>query len=370
MCQAFCTGGKTACCGQCVDTTKDPANCGQCTNQCLPPSSGIGTPVCVASTCAFTCPDAGPEGGTIISCGADAGTPGCYDPTSSANACGGCGKACDGGGSCVNSTCCPSGDDAICGGQCASLQTDPHHCGACDAGCGVGDGGTCMAGKCVGYVASTPTVPFIDACSLPGHQTTLTNQSFWAHSSALNLPFSFSSYGTAFTQVWLQSQGAIGFGAPSTNPFTIPDNFPQCGGVFDPTTGYPAAVAFGDTSLATGPNGVCYGSTSSVDGGAPVDGGGDAGAPNQFVVTWSQATLLGDTGSVLTFSIVLTEGTNTIDFQYETMSSAVADGGLDPTVAGANASVGLQNQGVMLYTPWSCNTSFITATPLDVRFTP
>jgi hypothetical protein len=55
---------------------------------------------------------------------------------------------------------------------------------------------------------------------------------------------------------------------------------------------------------------------------------------------------------------------------YETASGA--DGGLDPTEAGATATVGMQAKpaGTFVYTPWSCHTGFITHTPLDVRFTP
>ena len=372
MCQDFCKNGMTACCGSCVDMTKDTNNCGQCGNQCLPPSGGSvpGIPHCVASTCTYTCPASGPDGGTILNCGIDAGMPGCFDPTSSAGACGGCGKTCS--GSCVESQCCPAGSDTICGSTCVNTQSDPNNCGGCDAGCGGGDAGQCMAGKCTGYGVSNPTAAFIDACSLPGHVTVLQSQFSWSTAPNVAIPFPFSFYGMAQTKVWLQSQGAIGFG-PMTG-FPPPDSFPDCT-VFDPTVGYPAVVVFGDQNLETGPNGVCYGSTSTGDAGATeggaAEGGSDAGAPNQFVITWSQASDFSDTGSQYTFSIVLTEGTNTLDLQYGSMTSPAADGGLSPTAAGGSATVGMQQgAGSMVTTPYSCHSPFITSTPFDVRFTP
>jgi hypothetical protein len=119
------------------------------------------------------------------------------------------------------------------------------------------------------------------------------------------------------------------------------------------TTLYPAIVAFGDEELATGPQGVCYGSQGT--------------APNQqLVATWKQATDEGDPSSVLTFSIVLTQTTNTIDLMYQTLSGA--DGGTDPTVAGANTTVGLQN--LPNYTAVSCDATFVKQTPFVIRLTP
>jgi hypothetical protein len=189
---------------------------------------------------------------------------------------------------------------------------------------------------------------------MTGKTTVLTNTGIWKPTGLLSLPFSFTFYGTAETQFWLQNEGAMGIGAPQG--FPPPDSYPSCQGG-DPTTGYPAIVPFGDANLVTGANGVCYATTGT--------------APNrQFVATWSQATEQGDTGSTLTFSVVLTETTNTIDLMYQTASGA--DGGLDPTVAGVNATVGIQGKpgGKFANVAYSCATAFIKSTPLDVRFTP
>jgi hypothetical protein len=259
---------------------------------------------------------------------------------------------CPTGQTCSQSTCCPQGNQ-FCAGSCVDVTKDPNNCGACDAGCPAP--AQCAAGKCTGYTTTNPTVAFIDACTLTGHTTVLTNQGVWKTTQLFALPFSFTFYGTSETQAWLQSQGTLGIGTPQA--FPPPDNFPDCTSSGDPTTAYPAAVAFGDSNLATGANGVCYGSTGT--------------APNrQFVATWSQATEQFDPGSTLTFSIVLTETTNTIDFQYQTMSGT--DGGVDAVVGGSHATVGIQAKsgGNFVYTAYSCAKSFVTSTPLDVRFTP
>jgi len=213
-----------------------------------------------------------------------------------------------------------------------------------------------------------PTLPFIDACSLPGHSTSLVSQFGWNNTGTNSLPFSFTYYGMPQTQYFIGTQGTLFFG-PVNGAFTPsqpsdcttnwpPPTFPPP----DPTQQYPEVIAFGDTSMSTGMNGVCYALTSA-DAGA-----GDAGGGPQFVVTWSQVTVSNDPGSVLTFSIVLTQGTNTIDFLYQTATGA--DGGLDTIAAGVNATVGLQALHINPYTKYSCDTTFIPSTPFAIRFTP
>jgi hypothetical protein len=204
-------------------------------------------------------------------------------------------------------------------------------------------------------VASTPTEAFIDACKLTGHKAVLPNQFSWTASSVFMLPFSFTFFGQAQTQFWIGTQGTLGFGTPDPN--NLPDGFPACptsGSIPDPTTGYPAIMPFGDSNLATGPNGVCFGTTSAT--------------PQQFVVTWSSLNESTESDSILTFSLLLTQGTNAIDLQYKTAESA-ADGGLDPTVAGANATVGMQ-LSANVTSIYSCNVSFIPQTPYAVHFDP
>ncbi|MGH7296663.1 MAG: hypothetical protein ACRELB_17120, partial [Polyangiaceae bacterium] len=363
QCQKPCTAPQTLCPGEpgCFDLTTDNANCGTCGTACLPPAGGTvtGSATCTASKCIFSCPtDAGVAdgGGPIVQCDVDSGgAAGCFDLTQASEHCGSCDTHCPSGQVCTQSTCCPQGD-SFCSGQCIDTQTDPANCGGCNVSCA--SPATCSAGKCVGYSqTNNPTgVTFLDACSMTGTTVVLKSQGSWKPTGLLTLPIPFSFYGTAQTQFWLQNEGTMGVGAPQTGIFQ-PDGFPDCQSGGDPTTKYPAIVAFGDYDLATGPNGVCY----AVQGTAP---------NRQFVATWSQATDQLDPGSVLTFSIALTETTNTIDLMYDTASGA--DGGIDPTVAGINATIGMQGKpaGTLVATPVSCATAFLTTTPTILRFTP
>jgi hypothetical protein len=152
-------------------------------------------------------------------------------------------------------------------------------------------------------------------------------------------------------------------------PFGTPDNYPDCKNM-DPTTHYPAAVIFGEASMATGGYGVCYGLVEAGDAGAVADAG-DAGAATnqQFAVTWKQVTLGDDPGASLSLSIVLTSGTNTIDFQYQV--AGAGDGGLDNYVAGSMATVGLQQgNGATATTQVSCYTTFLPSPTYNILFTP
>jgi hypothetical protein len=338
-----------------ANTMTDPLNCGQCGKACPQPSASqfAATPVCSAGVCTFQCAsDAGTDGGNLIVCPSGVSASGCFDPRTSVTACGGCGNECTGGQTCIQGTCCAVGG-AICGGKCADLMNDPANCGACGSSCG--QGGACASGKCVGYVTSNPAESFLDACKLSGHKAVLPNQIGWTMSSVFNLPFTFTLFGQPQTQFWIGSQGTLAFGTPDPN--NMPDGFPACltsGGTPDTTTGYPAIVPFGDSNLNTGPDGVCFGQTT--------------GTPQQFVVTWSGLNESTETNSVLTFSVVLTQGTNAIDLQYKTCESA-PDGGLDPTVAGANASVVMQ-LSANVASNYSCNVTFIPQTPYTVHFVP
>lgn len=350
QCQIPCSSPTVVCPGTpgCFNLQTDMQNCGTCGTACLPPSGGTvpGTAACVGGKCLFSCPDAGlPDGGPIVQCGADGGTPGCFDLTSSSQACGSCTTQCTGSQVCSESQCCPAGD-MYCNGACTDVQTDNANCGSCGAVCNA----QCNAGTCQGYVQSNPTGAFIDACTLSGSSVVLKNQSDWETTPAITLPFTFTYYGQSETEVFLATDGAMGFGAPS-----VFYELPQCGQA-EPFTSFAVALAFGDENLETGAGGVCYATTGT--------------APNQqFVATWEQASYLGDTGATLTFSIVLTQTTNTIDFMYGTASGA--DGGIDPNVAGTNATVLIQYPATPeLVSQVSCNKTFIPSTPFDVRFTP
>ena len=72
----------------------------------------------------------------------------CIDPLTNHLHCGGCGKPCDTGLSCVDGSCavaCPTGQ-VVCGSTCATLASDPANCGKCGTTCKPGE--LCMAGAC------------------------------------------------------------------------------------------------------------------------------------------------------------------------------------------------------------------------------
>ncbi|HEY1693169.1 MAG TPA: hypothetical protein VGG39_13465 [Polyangiaceae bacterium] len=356
QCQAPCVSPKVSCPTQtgCFDLTSDPDNCGGCNTVCTAPAGGTITPVitCQASQCNYSCPaDAGPaDGGPIVQCDIDSGaTGGCFDLTSTSTHCGTCSTQCPTGDICSNSQCCPTGQ-SYCGTQCIDTQSDLNNCGSCGAVCNA----QCVAGQCVGYTTSNPTVAFIDACTQTGSSTKLINQEFWTATAAISLPFSFTFFGTAATQVALQSQGTMGVGPAGFPPA---EGYPDCTESGGPGYTYPAIVAFGDEELATGTLGVCYATVGN--------------SPNQqFVATWKQATDETDPGSILTFSIVLTQTTNTVDLMYETATGA--DGGADSIASGITATVGIQGtvSGKFAYSAYSCAKAFIPSTPYDIRFTP
>jgi hypothetical protein len=236
---------------------------------------------------------------------------------------------------------------------CPPVQGGGTNC--CDQGSGVcyaTTQSTCPV-PLVTYSSSTVTAAFVDACAQTGHATYLVSQTTWTTSPTLSLPFTFSFFGAPVTQVWLQSQGAMGMGPPPASP--APTSFPSCS-VANGTTRYAALVAFGDANLATSAQGVC---TATI-GAAP---------DRKYVATWKQATDTSDVGSQLSFSVVLSETTETIDFVYGTAQGTSAG---DATVEGSTATVGIQSyqSGSLQYSAWSCDKTFLTATPLDVRFTP
>jgi len=107
-----CPPGLTDCGGKCVDTKKDPNNCGVCGTKC---KSGL----CVNGLC---CP------------------PG-------ANQC---------GNSCCSFTCCP-------GNVCTDTQNDKKNCGSCGNVCPSGD--ICKNGQCVKPTCSPVTCAPPSGCN-------------------------------------------------------------------------------------------------------------------------------------------------------------------------------------------------------------
>ncbi|MGC4094231.1 MAG: hypothetical protein QM756_41250 [Polyangiaceae bacterium] len=71
----------------------------------------------------------------------------CVNPLSDAKNCGGCGRACSTGQSCLEGACtCPS-ETTLCSSGCVDINYDTSNCGKCNAVCGSSQ--TCEQGKCV-----------------------------------------------------------------------------------------------------------------------------------------------------------------------------------------------------------------------------
>ncbi len=169
-CKAQCDPPLVKCFGDggtCVDTTKDPNNCGQCNNPCqladaggleagtnnpdagIPlgdagldagPAWSLGTPTCASSQCGVSCP----SGMTL--CSDDI----CYDTQSYHDHCGDCATACQPDIEwCDQGHCCATGKK-WCTSQCIDVLNDANNCGDCGVVCPpsapVCGGGACTSG--------------------------------------------------------------------------------------------------------------------------------------------------------------------------------------------------------------------------------
>ena len=99
-------------------------------------------------------PDTGPvdTGPRCLSPLTECGPGPCVNTQTSAAHCGGCGRTCATGQSCVAGACtlvCTA-PTVVCGGACVNTQTDAAHCGMCGRACATG--ARCTAGRCVGGV--------------------------------------------------------------------------------------------------------------------------------------------------------------------------------------------------------------------------
>ena len=74
----------------------------------------------------------------------------CVDTQRDPQNCGGCGHACTANGAvCSDGQCACPGDQTVCGSSCIDTATDPNNCGGCGAVCN----GACSNGRCVEVVA-------------------------------------------------------------------------------------------------------------------------------------------------------------------------------------------------------------------------
>lgn len=162
---------------------------------------------------------------------------------------------------------------------------------------------------------------FIDACA-GGHAYELGTPN--VATAELDLPFPFTLYGTTATTVRVYKRGILTFGGASFAPPATPVALPSGAA----STPKPAVFAFWDDLDYDPDNGkLCSVTTGS--------------RPNRrHVITWHDMTFASGaagTPAHLTFSVVLDEGSDAIDLNYDTMS------GPSLRAIGAGATVGVQN---------------------------
>ncbi len=167
---------------------------------------------------------------------------------------------------------------------------------------------TCTPGA-AGYTRGSSPQPWLDACTAAGHGTYLPGAD--DSTDTAPLPFLFPFYGTVNTSVGLSSNGMLSFGPASSLWINAP--LPHAS---TPNTVFPL---WDDLVLRQG---VC----TATFGTAP---------SRQFVAEWSDAYFNTDHNAHLTFEVVLTEGSATLDVLYNRM-----DTGAQAT--GGHATVGIQ----------------------------
>jgi hypothetical protein len=190
------------------------------------------------------------------------------------------------------------------------------------------------------YTRTTSTQAYFNACTLnfAGKPTTV--------DTAVTLPFGFSFYGIqATTSAAFNRNGVVAFNGASPpsgansafkNTFLPENTTPHI-------TTSPGLYVFWDKlNYNNSATGLCHGTTGT--------------APNRkFVFTWRNLKGFGNTDNTanLSFSVALSEGSDTIDMSYGTMSGAAGNDGTtfptSPTIitnaqraAGKKAVIGVQ----------------------------
>jgi hypothetical protein len=177
--------------------------------------------------------------------------------------------------------------------------------------------------------AGTDSSAFIDASTASGKVQVLKNGDGISPKTS-TLPFAFTFYNVTYASgstVTVNRYGGLGFGsqlgANTGANVALPSALA--------TSFHPGVFAFWDDINYT-TNDANSGVWVATTGSAPF---------RKFVVTWKTMKFTGDTNgtTALTFSMILNEGSDKIDFAYSSMTSSVKAA----QAAGNSATIGVQN---------------------------
>ena len=161
----------------------------------------------------------------------------------------------------------------------------------------------------------------------------------------VTVPFAFVLWNYLGTAAWVSSNGTFGAGPNPSSAY-----YPTCP-LPDLGASAPNSVAAFQDDLYTRATGVCVATVGT--------------SPNRkFVVTWADEHFCcGEDPTVhLTFSLLLSEGTNTVDLVYRTMMGGTR-------ASGDSAAVGIINGDRTRAIQYSCDQTLITS-GTSIRFTP
>lgn len=223
------------------------------------------------------------------------------------------------------------------------------------------------------YTRSVSPQAFLNACSLSGFASSTPTSG----STLATLPFPFTFYDAqATTTVRYSRDGVVTFGgtlppSAANAPFmnvNLPEN-PVTVSVSPGLFAFWDQLNYNSASSAQGTSSLCHVTTGA--------------APNrQFVITWRNMRGFNDTTDTtnLTFSAVLSEGSDTVDFVYGNMlGGAGTDVNVYPSskvivtyaqrAAGKSAVIGFQGGGIATPFP-AARGGTSTTTGKAYRFTP
>ena len=187
---------------------------------------------------------------------------------------------------------------------------------------------------------------WIDACALPDSNTILTNRPS-SHYGWITVNFPFNVYVASFSPIGAKLAVSVGGGTGYSVLGGANSTLPAAGKSY-------VLPAFWD-DIATGADGICYATTGV--------------SPDRYlIVTWKNVHLTGYPDTRLSFSTVHRETTDEVWYLYNRWSATSADcssassvSGLEDTLRGGSATVGVQYTSTTAYTQFSGNTAFLPA---------